>query len=132
MKASNNQLIRMMQQQFYEEMRAEFLSLGNGGHYTNLQKEYAFRTIQEYGIRATSRILSVPRRTLQRWCRLYNVYVKRCPAWVYEWAERRLFKPDDYEDKMQLLGRLIGEELGVEFVNCRYVGEKLAFKGVFR
>ncbi len=45
---------------------------------------------------------------------------------------KHLFKPGDYEDKMQLLGKLIGEELGVEFINCRYVGENLAFKGVFR
>ena len=43
-----------------------------------------------------------------------------------------MFKPDDHEDKMQLLGGLIGEELGVEFIDCRYVGENLAFKGSFR
>lgn len=78
-----------MQQQFYEEMKAEFLSFGNGGHYADSQKEYTFQTIQEYGIRATSRILSVPRRTLQRWCRKHDIYIKRCPTWVFGWAERR-------------------------------------------
>jgi hypothetical protein len=50
-------------------MKADFFCLGNGGHYTSSQKEYAFQTIQEYRIRAMSRILSVPHRTLQRWCR---------------------------------------------------------------
>lgn len=81
--------MRLMQQQFYEEIKAEFISLGRGGHYTDEQKEYAIALIDEYGIRATARILSLPRRTLQRWCRQYDVYVKRCPTWVYEWAERR-------------------------------------------
>jgi len=79
----------MMQEQFYDEMKTEFFGLGNGGHYTNPQKEYAFRAIQEYGIRATSRILSVSRRTLQRWCRQQGIYVKRCPDWVFKWAEKR-------------------------------------------
>ncbi len=85
----SNQLIRLMQQEAYDDMRAEFLSLGDGGLYTDSQKEYAFQTIKEYGVRATSRILSMPRRTLQRWCRQHGVQVKRCPAWVFEWAERR-------------------------------------------
>lgn len=71
------------------EKRYEFLSLGSGGRYTDEQKLYAFELIKEYGVRATARILRLPRRTLQRWCRKYRVYVKRCPSWVYEWAERR-------------------------------------------
>lgn len=78
-----------MQRQFYEEMKAEFFSLGNGGNYTKAQREYAFQTIHEYGIRATERIITVPRRTLQRWCRQNDIYVKRCPDWVFEWAEKR-------------------------------------------
>ena len=89
MKTTNGQLIRYMQQQFYEEIKAEFIGLGKDGHYTDQQKKYAIKQIQEYGIRATARILSMPRRTLQRWCRQYDVYVRRCPAWVYEWAEKR-------------------------------------------
>lgn len=92
-----NQLLRLMQQQFYEEMEAEFLSLGNGGHYTDSQKAYAFQTIEQYGVRATSRILSVSRRTLQRWCRKHGVYVKRCPAWVFDWAERRRKKREFWQ-----------------------------------
>jgi len=96
-KAETRRLIRLAQQEFYEEMRAEFFSLGKGGHYTDSQKEYSFRSIQEYGIRATSKILSVPRRTLQRWCRKHDIYVKRCPEWVFEWAERRRKKREFWQ-----------------------------------
>ena len=78
-----------MQQEFYEDRRYEFCALGKGGQYTESQKEYAFRMIKEHGMRATARILKIPRRTLQRWCRQYGIYVKRCPSWVFEWAERR-------------------------------------------
>ena len=86
---NNKELIKAMQQQAYDEMKEDFLSMGHGGHYTNKQKKYAIKLIDEYGIRATSRILDLPRRTLQRWCRQYNVQVERCPAWVYEWAAKR-------------------------------------------
>ena len=86
---SNKELIKAMQQQVYDEMHEYFISMGRGGHYTDKQKRYAIGLIDEYGIRATARILSLPRRTLQRWCRLYDVQVERCPAWVYGWAEKR-------------------------------------------
>ena len=89
MKTTNGQLIRYMQQQCYEEIKAEFIDLGKDGHYTDLQKRYAIKQIQEYGVRATASILSMPRRTLQRWCRQYDINVKRCPEWVFEWAEKR-------------------------------------------
>lgn len=72
-----------------DEKRYEFLAYGNGGRYTEQQKNYAFELIRKHGVRATARILQIPRRTLQRWCRHYRVYVKRCPDWVYGWAERR-------------------------------------------
>jgi hypothetical protein len=72
-----------------EEMRAKFESLGQGSRYTDEQKAFAFAFIEELGIRATSRMLKMPRRTLQRWCRKHKVHVKRCPDWVYEWAARR-------------------------------------------
>ncbi|OHB52459.1 MAG: hypothetical protein A2Y10_15315 [Planctomycetes bacterium GWF2_41_51] len=71
------------------DKRRKFLSFGNGKRYTDTQKNYAFGIIGNSGIRATARILNVSRRTLQRWCRKYNVDVRRCPEWVYEWAERR-------------------------------------------
>lgn len=82
-------LIKTLAECFNEEKQYEFISLGNGGRYTPEQKEYAFSRISEYGIRATARILKVPRRTLQRWCRGYGVYVRRCPDWVYGWVRRR-------------------------------------------
>jgi transposase-like protein len=78
-----------MQQEFYDKIRSEFLALGKGGRYTEAQKERAFELIKDKGIRSAARILGVPRRTLQRWCRQHGVYVRRCPSWVYEWAERR-------------------------------------------
>ena len=74
---------------FNEEKRDLFQAFGEGGRYTRRQKDYAFELIDEYGIRSTARILQIPRRTLQRWCRENGVYVKRCPAWVYGWVERR-------------------------------------------
>ena len=90
-------LIRIAQQEIYTEMRYKFISLGKGKHYTNSQKEYAFGKIHEYGIKATSRILAVPRRTLQRWCRQYGIHVSRCPEWVFEWAAKRRKKREFWE-----------------------------------
>ncbi len=88
---------KLLIESFNEEKKICFQVLGNGGHYTQKQKEYAFELIDEYGIRATARILQIPRRTLQRWCRQYGVYVRRCPAWVYEWAERRRKRREFWE-----------------------------------
>lgn len=88
-KAETKQLIRLMQEQIYEEMRFEFRIMGTGGHYTREQKSFVLSKTGEYGVRAIARILEIPRRTIQRWCRKYGVYVKRCPDWVYDWAERR-------------------------------------------
>lgn len=87
--ASDRLMFRLYAQQFNEEKRAQFEYLGQGGHYTSEQKAYAFQLIEQNGIRATARILRIPRRTLQRWCRESHVFVKRCPYWVYDWAERR-------------------------------------------
>ena len=86
---STKELIRLMQQEVYEEKRELFRSLGDGGRYTAKQKRFAFELIAEHGMRATARILQMPRRTLQRWCRQQGIYVKRCPSWVFERAERR-------------------------------------------
>ena len=82
-------LMRLMHKEIYEEKRDLFQAFGEGERYTQRQKDYAFELIDEYGIRATAKILQIPRRTLQRWCRKNGVYVRRCPAWVYEWAKRR-------------------------------------------
>lgn len=87
---STKQLIKIMQQQVYDEMTFEFRGLGTGGRrYTRPQKDYAIDQIDQYGVRATARILQMPRRTLQRWCRKYQIYIRRCPYWVYDWAARR-------------------------------------------
>ena len=81
--------IRLLAEHFNEDKRIHFECMGDSGHYSQRQKEYAFELIAEYGIRATARILKIPRRTLQRWCKKNYIYVKRCPDWVYGWAERR-------------------------------------------
>ncbi|MHA2043567.1 MAG: hypothetical protein ACW99G_02170 [Candidatus Thorarchaeota archaeon] len=88
-RSGTKQLIRSMINEFNEEKRYCFISLGTDGQYSEAQKKYAFELIDEHGMRATARILQIPRRTLQRWCRKNCVYVKRCPYWVYGWAERR-------------------------------------------
>ena len=86
---TNKMLIRMALQELYEDMKQEFLGLGDGYFYTKAQKEYALSHIDQYGVRATARILGIPRMTIQRWCRKYGIIVKRCPDWVFEWAARR-------------------------------------------
>jgi len=77
------------QQQVYEQMRWEFQGLGSSSRYSDQQKRYALRLIDDLGVRATARVLQIPRMTLQRWCRAEGWYVKRCPDWVYEWAAKR-------------------------------------------
>lgn len=73
-----------------EEIKSKLSELGNGSRlYTNAQKDYIIKKAQEIGVRATSRLSGLPRRTIQRWLRNKNIKVKRCPDWVYEWVERR-------------------------------------------
>ena len=81
----------MYNQMFNDEKKAEFEGLGadTGGHYTREQINYAIDIASDSGIRATSRILGIPRRTLQRWHRKYGIEIKQCPSWVYYWAARR-------------------------------------------
>ncbi len=62
-----------------------------GGHYTPKQKAYTIEKVLSTGIRATSRLLQVPRRTIQRWLRAEEITVKRCPDWVYDWASSSPF-----------------------------------------
>ena len=95
--ASDRYMFRLFAECFNDKKQAEFESLGRGGHYTSEQKAYAFQVIEESGIRATAKILKIPRRTLQRWCREYGVPVKRCPYWVYDWAERRRKRREFWE-----------------------------------
>ncbi len=86
---STRAMILQTQQVVYDEMCEEFEAMGTGGRYNQEQKDYALGLIDEYGVRATARILKLPRRTLQRWCRSERKHVRRCPAWVYAWAAKR-------------------------------------------
>lgn len=80
-------LIRMFVEEENREKRAQFNALGLGkGHHTADHKDYAIEKAKSIGVRATSRLLHVPRRTIQRWLRSEGVTVKRCPDWVYDWA----------------------------------------------
>jgi transposase-like protein len=84
-----NHYLVIAQYQFYNELKEDFYALGTGGRYTPGQKQVVFDLVKQYGVRATSRILSLPRRTLQRWIQQEGIYVKRCPDWVYYWADKR-------------------------------------------
>lgn len=86
---STREMIIQAQQDTYREKRTEFDAMGAGGLYTQRQKDFAFKLIDEYGVRATARILEIPRRTLQRWCREQHKHVRRCPDWVHSWAAKR-------------------------------------------
>ena len=55
-------MFRLAAEEFNEERRAEFDSLGSGGRYAGKQKTYAFKLISESGIRVTAKILKVSRR----------------------------------------------------------------------
>lgn len=86
---STRAFIIQAQQAVYDEMCMEFEGMSTGGQYNQEQKDYALGLIDEYGVRATARILQLPRKTLQRWCRGQGKYVRRCPNWVYSWAAKR-------------------------------------------
>lgn len=96
------------------EKLSYFRALGSekGGHYTDKQKDYTIDKAISIGVRATSRLLKVPRRTIQRRLRAKGIAVKRCPDWVYEWtywidmrgAGHALIRsPKDFLPKGQLL-----------------------------
>ena len=82
-------MILQAHQVIYDKMHAGFEAMGTGGRYCQEQKGYALNLVDEYGVRATARILQLPRKTLQRWCRSQRKYVRRCPDWVYSWAAKR-------------------------------------------
>jgi hypothetical protein len=84
------ELIRMYIEEENRKKRAQFNALGScRGQYTSDQKDYAINKAMSIGVRDTSRLLNVPRRTIQRWLRTKGITVKRCPNWVYDWAEWR-------------------------------------------
>jgi hypothetical protein len=89
-KLETRELIRMCIEIENREQLLNFKSLNpRRGHYTSEQKEYAIGKAKSTGVRATSRLLHIPRRTIQRWLDSKGIIVKRCPAWVYDWADRR-------------------------------------------
>ncbi len=61
-------LMRMWIEQENREKLFYFRALGSEkrGHYTDKQKVYAINKATSIGVRATSRLLNVPRRTIQR------------------------------------------------------------------
>ena len=80
------------------ETRDHFVRLGEGKRtYTRRQKDFALALVDTSGVRATSRILEIPRRTIQRWCRQRGKRVNRCPSWVYDWAEGRRRRREFWE-----------------------------------
>jgi hypothetical protein len=94
---NTSKLIKALIEAETESQRIEFYSLGPGGHYSKEQKNYAIEKVQEIGVRATARLLRIPRRTIQRWLRGKGITVKRCPDWVYEWAYRRKKSREKWE-----------------------------------
>ena len=86
-KLSTKALIRLWIEVENRKQLTYFNSLNkNRGQYTSEQKEYAIEKASTIGVRATSRLLYLPRRTIQRWLRSEGITVKRCPDWVYDWA----------------------------------------------
>jgi len=84
---STKELIRLWIEEENRKQLSYFRSLNpKGGHYTQEQKEYAIEKAKTIGVRSTSRLLHLSRRTIQRWLRAEGITVKRCPGWVYDWA----------------------------------------------
>jgi len=97
-KLSTKALIRLWIEADNRKKLLYFQSLNpKGGHYTREQKEYAIEKAKSIGVRATSRLLHLPRRTIQRWLRSYGITVKRCPSWVYDWAYWRGKRREKWE-----------------------------------
>ena len=86
-KLSTKALIRSWIEVENHKQLSYFQSLNpKGGHYTQEQKEYVVEKAKSIGVRATSRLLHLPRKSIQRWLRKRGVIVQRCPDWVYDWA----------------------------------------------
>ena len=97
-KLSKKALIRLWIEAENRKQLSFFNALNpDGGHYTAEQKEYAIDKAMSVGVRATSRLLHVPRKTIQRWLRAEGIEVKRCPDWVYEWAYWRKKRKEKWE-----------------------------------
>jgi hypothetical protein len=94
---STKELIREWIKEENRQQLSYFIGLNpRGGRYTNEQKAYARDKAKFIGVRATSRLLHVPRRTIQRWLRSDGIIVTRCPDWVYDWAYWRRKRKEKY------------------------------------
>jgi len=97
-KLSTKAVIRLLIEAENSKELSYFQSLNpKGGHYTEEQKEYAIDKTMSIGVRATSRLLHIPRKTIQRWLREKGITVKRYPNWIYDWAYWRRKKREKWE-----------------------------------
>jgi len=97
-KLSTKALIRLWIEAENRRQLSYFNSLNtNRRQYTSEQKEYAIDKAISIGVRATSRLLHLPRKTIQRWLREKGITVKRCPDWVYDWAYWRRKRREKWE-----------------------------------
>ena len=83
-----------------ESLRYEFRALNpkrKSWRYTESQKGWAINKAKEIGVRATARLLSLQRKTIQRWLRESGVTVRRCPGWVYDWTYWRKKRREKWE-----------------------------------
>lgn len=97
-KLSTKELIRSWIEAENRDQLIYFKSLKpTKGHYSQAQKEYAIDKARAIGVRATSRLLHIPRRTIQRWLKKKGITVKRCPDWVYDWAFWRKKQNEKWE-----------------------------------
>ena len=62
----------------------------HGRKYTQAQQGFALNKVFEYGVRATARILGIPRSTLQNWIRKYDVNIPRYPPWMDLWRQKKI------------------------------------------
>jgi hypothetical protein len=83
-----------------EENRMRFYSLDeNKRNYSHGQQTFALSLVDIHGVRATARLLEIPRRTIQRWCTKEGKQVKRYPDWMYEWAEKKRRKREFWRSR---------------------------------
>ena len=82
------------------DLRAEFICLNpemENERYTQEQKDWAISKAVEIGVRATAKLLSLQRKTIQRWLRESGTMVRRCPGWVYGWVDQRNKRREKWE-----------------------------------
>ena len=71
-----------------------FFILGRGEPgYNRDQIAYVKQVVGEVGVRGASRVLFIPRRTVQRWARRHGWAAAATPSWVLPWAAGRRIKP---------------------------------------